>query len=175
MSSHGKIQLFVGLLCLLVFNFGPVMGQEAEGTGGDSAPVQLEGLRKKPVVEQESKSENSETNAATKSSADEKITPKPEEDEKADQEVPPAEKSEIEKQVERWSEDGFDADPLDILDGANPLGKVDQLVDEISRNMKEIERLLDQDDTGDSNQSVQQQTLSRIDELINEVQRLGGG
>ncbi|PCJ10894.1 MAG: hypothetical protein COB10_10625, partial [Planctomycetota bacterium] len=65
-------------------------------------------------------------------------------------------------------------DPLDILDSANPLGKVEGLIDEISRNMKEIERLLDDDDTGEQNQSIQQNTLSRIDELITEVQRLTG-
>jgi len=68
-----------------------------------------------------------------------------------------------------------DFDPLDVLDSANPFAKVDQLVGEISKNMKEIERLLDQDNTGEANQSMQQQTLSRIDELINEVQRLSGG
>ena len=68
-----------------------------------------------------------------------------------------------------------DLDPLDILDANNPTAKVGQLVDEISKNMKEIERLLDQDETGESNQSMQQQTLSRIDELINEVQKLSGG
>ena len=68
----------------------------------------------------------------------------------------------------------IDVDPLDILDTANPLGKVEGLIDEISRNMKEIEELLDDDDTGEQNQSVQQQTLSRIDELITEVQRLTG-
>ncbi len=40
--------------------------------------------------------------------------------------------------------------------------------------MKEIEDLLEEEDTGDKNQSVQQQTLSVIDELITEVQRLTG-
>ena len=39
---------------------------------------------------------------------------------------------------------------------------------------QEIERLLDDDDTGEQNQSIQQNTLSRIDELITEVQRLTG-
>jgi len=67
-----------------------------------------------------------------------------------------------------------DIDPLDILDSADPLGKIGSLVDEISRNMKEIESLLEEDDTSEGNQSVQQQTLSRIDELITEVQRLTG-
>ena len=67
-----------------------------------------------------------------------------------------------------------DIDPLDILDSADPLGKVGSLVDEISRNMKEIENLLEENDTSEGNQSVQQQTLSRIDELITEVQRLTG-
>lgn len=71
-------------------------------------------------------------------------------------------------------ENPIDLDPLDILDSANPLGKVEGLIDEISRNMKEIERLLDDDDTGEQNQSIQQNTLSRIDELITEVQRLTG-
>ncbi len=70
--------------------------------------------------------------------------------------------------------DPLDIDPLDILDSADPLGKVGTLVDEISRNMKEIEDLLEEEDTGDKNQSVQQQTLSVIDELITEVQRLTG-
>jgi len=70
--------------------------------------------------------------------------------------------------------DPFDIDPLDILDSADPLGKVGTLVDEISRNMKEIEDLLEQEDTSDKNQAVQQQTLSVIDELITEVQRLTG-
>ena len=54
------------------------------------------------------------------------------------------------------------------------MGPVENLVDEISRNMKEIEKLLEGDDTGEQNQSVQQQTLSRIDELITEVQKLTG-
>ena len=67
-----------------------------------------------------------------------------------------------------------DFDPLDALDSVNPLGKVEGLVDEISRNMKKIEELLDDDDTGQQNQAVQQQTLSRIDELITEVQKLTG-
>lgn len=71
-------------------------------------------------------------------------------------------------------ENPIDLDPLDVLDTANPLGKVEGLIDEISRNMKEIEKLLDDDDTGEQNQSVQQNTLSRIDELITEVQRLTG-
>ncbi|MBT6451388.1 MAG: hypothetical protein HOK60_00120 [Planctomycetes bacterium] len=70
--------------------------------------------------------------------------------------------------------DPLDIDPLDILDSADPLGKVGTLVDEISRNMKEIEDLLEEEDTSDKNQSVQQQTLSVIDELITEVQRLTG-
>lgn len=71
-------------------------------------------------------------------------------------------------------ENPIDFDPLDALDGVNPLGKVEGLVDEISRNMKKIEELLDGDDTGQQNQAVQQQTLSRIDELITEVQKLTG-
>ena len=70
--------------------------------------------------------------------------------------------------------DPLDIDPLDILDSPDPLGKVGTLVDEISRNMKEIEDLLEEEDTSDKNQSVQQQTLSVIDELITEVQRLTG-
>jgi len=70
--------------------------------------------------------------------------------------------------------DPLDLDPLDILDSPDPLGKVGTLVDEISRNMKEIEDLLEEEDTSDKNQSVQQQTLSVIDELITEVQRLTG-
>lgn len=70
--------------------------------------------------------------------------------------------------------DPLDIDPLDILDSENPMGPVENLVDEISRNMKEIEKLLEGDDTGEQNQSVQQQTLSRIDELITEVQKLTG-
>jgi hypothetical protein len=70
--------------------------------------------------------------------------------------------------------DPLDIDPLDILDSENPMGVVENLVDEISRNMKEIEKLLEGDDTGEQNQSVQQQTLSRIDELITEVQKLTG-
>ena len=70
--------------------------------------------------------------------------------------------------------DPLDIDPLDILDSADPLGKVGTLVDEISRNMKEIEDLLEEEDTSDKNQAVQQQTLSVIDELITEVQRLTG-
>jgi hypothetical protein len=40
--------------------------------------------------------------------------------------------------------------------------------------MKEIESLLEEDDTSEGTQMVQQQTLSRIDELITEVQRLTG-
>jgi hypothetical protein len=68
----------------------------------------------------------------------------------------------------------IDIDPLDILDSADPLGKIGSLVDEISRNMKEIESLLEEDDTSEGTQMVQQQTLSRIDELITEVQRLTG-
>ena len=71
-------------------------------------------------------------------------------------------------------ENPIDFDPLDALDSVNPLGKVEGLVDEISRNMKKIEDLLDEDDTGEQNQAVQQQTLSRIDELITEVQKLTG-
>ena len=81
-------------------------------------------------------------------------------------------RSELDKLID---EQVTDLDPLDILDANNPTAKVGQLVDEISKNMKEIERLLDQDETGESNQSMQQQTLSRIDELINEVQKLSGG
>ena len=81
---------------------------------------------------------------------------------------------ESESSDEVTPEDPLDIDPLDILDSADPLGKVGTLVDEISRNMKEIEDLLEQEDTSDKNQSVQQQTLSVIDELITEVQRLTG-
>ena len=40
--------------------------------------------------------------------------------------------------------------------------------------MKEIERLLEGEDTSQDNQSVQQQTLTKIDELITEVQKLTG-
>lgn len=81
-------------------------------------------------------------------------------------------RSDLEKLIDEQVQD---LDPLDILDANDPTAKVGQLVDEISKNMKEIERLLDQDETGESNQSMQQQTLSRIDELINEVQKLSGG
>ncbi len=71
--------------------------------------------------------------------------------------------------------DPLDAfDPLDAINSADPMGKVGSLVDEISRNMKEIERLLEGEDTSQDNQSVQQQTLTKIDELITEVQKLTG-
>ena len=65
-------------------------------------------------------------------------------------------------------------DPLDAINSADPMGKVGSLVEEISRNMKAIEKLLEGEDTSQDNQSVQQQTLTKIDELITEVQKLTG-
>ncbi|MDE0960613.1 MAG: hypothetical protein OSB09_07515 [Planctomycetota bacterium] len=94
-------------------------------------------------------------------------------------EKPNGQPEESENSVEETEDDSFDVDPfdldpLDILDSPDPLGKVGSLVDEISRNMKEIENLLEEEDTSEENQSIQQQTLSTIDELITEVQRLTG-
>lgn len=95
-------------------------------------------------------------------------------DDKAKPEADVEKVEEVDSLKRLIDENPVDFDPLDALDGVNPLGKVEGLVDEISRNMKTIEELLNGDDTGEQNQSVQQQTLSRIDELITEVQRLTG-
>lgn len=136
----------------------------------------LEGLR--PAEDSQSVEEASqdltEKDLKKKSPAKEEESPKKAElPKKEDPKGTPSDtRSELEKLID---EQAPDFDPLDVLDAANPTAKVGQLVDEISKNMKEIERLLDKDETGESNQSMQQQTLSRIDELINEVQKMSGG
>ena len=127
---------------------------------------ELKGLR--PIEGKTEESESKQDQDPSESSSEErkKETVQPEVEKPADT------RSDLDRLID---EQMPEIDPLDILDANDPTAKVGQLVDEISKNMKEIERLLDGDDTGESNQSMQQQTLSRIDELINEVQKLSGG
>lgn len=131
-------------------------GGETSGLKG-LRPVEERPVEKESVEEEKSEAETKKADPDQGDSSKEK---------------PADTRSELDKLID---EQIPDLDPLDILDANDPTAKVGQLVDEISKNMKEIERLLDQDDTGESNQSMQQQTLSRIDELINEVQKLSGG
>lgn len=136
-------------------------GGETSGLKGlrpvEERPVEKESVEKESVEKEKSEAETKRADPDQGDSSKEK---------------PADTRSELDKLID---EQIPDLDPLDILDANDPTAKVGQLVDEISKNMKEIERLLDQDDTGESNQSMQQQTLSRIDELINEVQKLSGG
>ena len=136
-------------------------GGETSGLKGlrpvEERPVEKESVEKESVEKEKSEAETKKADPDQGDSSKEK---------------PADTRSELDKLID---EQISDLDPLDILDANDPTAKVGQLVDEISKNMKEIERLLDQDDTGESNQSMQQQTLSRIDELINEVQKLSGG
>ena len=137
----------------------------AQDAGGVKDP-ELKGLRPSTKSDPEEKNESPEQQEEVVESSAGKELDSKEEAEAQDT------RTDLEKLID---EQVPDFDPLDVLDSANPLGKVDELVGEISKNMKEIERLLDQDDTGEANQQMQQQTLSRIDQLIDEVQKLGGG
>ena len=145
-----------------------LLAQEADKVQG------LEGLRPAKDAEstEEASQDQAEQDLKKKSPSKEEESAKKEEKKEESKEAPSDTRSDLEKLID---EQVPDFDPLDALDATNPTAKVGQLVDEISKNMKEIERLLDQDETGESNQSMQQQTLSRIDELINEVQKMSGG
>ena len=69
-----------------------------------------------------------------------------------------------------------EAEKINPLDGLQPLSggggdPIEQLIDEMSSNMKTIEELLNQGQTGASTQDVQTKTIETIDQLIKEVEK----
>lgn len=62
---------------------------------------------------------------------------------------------------------------LEGLEGDGGQDPILDLMDEIGQNMKSIEDLLNQPDTGSSTQDLQSQTIDQIEKLIEEVQKRG--
>ncbi|MFN0059708.1 MAG: hypothetical protein ACKVX7_14720 [Planctomycetota bacterium] len=56
--------------------------------------------------------------------------------------------------------------PVDPTAGANPADRIKQLLGDINDNMKQIEKLLDQNDTGSGTTALQSKAVEKLDELI---------
>lgn len=69
--------------------------------------------------------------------------------------------------------DESDVDSIDVPDALGGAGSspAKDLIDEIRENMREIERLLDRQETGTETQAKQLATLETIDRLIEEMNK----
>lgn len=97
---------------------------------------------------------------------------------KAEKQTPPVVDESKDKETEDESQDKKRDESRRALEelGGGGGGEQDpilELVDEIGKNMKSIEELLNQPNTGQATQDLNNQTIDQIEKLIEEVQKRG--